>query len=157
LNHARRLILVAAVRLIHRAHAFVGLHLRLDGEVVHAVGLAIAVRQSLAEHVDGFEFAAARVIVPYIIDRPKVIFADHRPNALDRRDRRSHAGFTVESVRAPATSGIAELASRLPFRRVGLPVAGRDVLIRPGHLYAAIAGDTGLLTRRGRHHRIRPQ
>src|SRR6201981_3471561 len=128
LNHARRLILVPALGFVHVAYTFVRLHLRLDREVLHVLRLPVPIGQGLTEHVDGFEFAAARMIVPHIIDGPKVIFADHRPNALDGWNRGSHASFGIESVRSSASAGIAQLATWLPFRRVNLPRTLSDVI-----------------------------
>ena len=146
LNDAGGLVLVATVGLVHGAHAFIGLHLRLRCKVFHVVGLAVAVGERFAENADGFEFAAARVIIPDVIDRPQVVFADHRADALDGRNSRSHAGFRVEAVSAAAASGIALFTIGLSLRGVDLPVAGRDIFIWPGHLDATVAGDAGLFS-----------
>src|SRR5258708_7182060 len=141
LNDAGSLILVAAVGFVHRPHAFVGLHLRLGSEVVHVVRLAVAVGQGVTEYADGFEFAATGVIVPNVIDRPHMIFADHGADAFDWRNGWSHAGFGVEAVRAAAAAGIAQLAAGLAFGSVNLPIAGSYIFVRPAHLDAAVAGD----------------
>src|SRR5579859_5335258 len=147
LNDAGRLIFVAAIGLVHGADAFVGLHLRLDREIFHAAGLAVAIGERVAEDANRFEFAAAGMIVPDIINRPHVIFADHGANALDRRNGWSHAGFSVEAIGAAATSGIALLAVGLALGCVDLPIAGRNIFIRPGHLHAAVTRDTCFLSR----------
>src|SRR5215469_10828856 len=69
LNHAGRLVFVARVSLIHRAHAFVGLKLRLEGEIFSAVRLAVARVQSISKYVNVLERAAASVIVPEFVNR----------------------------------------------------------------------------------------
>src|ERR1035441_4367789 len=102
-----------------------------------------------SEYADGFEFAAAGVIIPDVINGPHVVFAHHGAYAFDRRNGRSHAGFRVEAVGAAAASGIALLAFGLSLRGVNLPVAGRYILIGSGHLDAAVAGHAGLLARGG--------
>src|SRR5262249_2334103 len=103
------------------------------------------------------ELATTGVVVPHIVDRPHVIFADYRANALDRRNSRSHAGFAIESVTAAATAGIALLTARLTLRRVDLPVAGRDIFIRSAHLHATVAGDAGFLSRCRGNDRVGPE
>src|SRR5438552_16614812 len=72
LNDAGGLILIAAVGLIHRAHAFVGLELRLEGEVFGIVCFAVARIKSVGKYMNISERAAARVIVPEIANCPEV-------------------------------------------------------------------------------------
>ncbi len=136
MNDAAGLVLVAAVGLVHGADAFVGLHLRLRGEVFHVVRLAIAVGERLGEHADGFEFATAVVIVPGVVDGPHMIFAHHGADTLDRRNGRSHAGFAVEAVGSAAAPGVAAVVILVKVG-VGFPIRGGDVLVGPAHLDAA--------------------
>ena len=146
LNNAGGLVFVAAVSLVHGAHALVGLHLRLRGEVFHVVRLAIAIGERRGEHADGFEFATAVVIVPGVVDGPHMIFAHHGADTLDRRNGRSHAGFGVKAVSAAAASRIALLAFGLSLRSVHFPVARRHVFIGARHLDSAVASHAGLLS-----------
>src|ERR1039458_781940 len=113
--------------------------------------------QRIAEDLNGFEFSAARVIVPSVVDGPQVIFAHHGADALDRRNRGSHAGFGVEAVGAAAASRVALLAVGLALQAVLLPIAWSYVLIRPGHLDAAVSSDRGGLARGGGNDGVRPQ
>ena len=59
-----------------------------------------------------------------------------RAQALDRRDGRARAGLGIEAVRAAATA-VAVVAAVIVLS----PVGGRDVLVRAGHLHAAVAAD----------------
>src|SRR5208283_3378147 len=97
------------------------------------------------------------MVVPYVIDRPEVIFADHGANALEGRDGRAHAGFSVEAVGSAAATGVALLACGLALRCVLLPIAGSDIFIGAGHLDAAVSGDRGGFAGGGGDYGIRPQ
>src|SRR5581483_936160 len=103
-------------------HTFISLHLRLDGEVIHVFGFAVAIRESFAKYIDGFELATTGVIVPNVVDRPQMIFSDHGLDTLDRRDRGPHTRFGIESIGAAASAGIALPATRLPFRCIHFPI-----------------------------------
>src|ERR1700722_1921101 len=157
LNDASRLIFVAAVSFIHRAYAFIRLHLRLGREIFYALRFSVPVRQRLAEYSDGFELSASGVKVPNVVDRPQMIFANHGADTLDRRNGRSHARLHIEAIRAAAPSGIAQLAPRLALGRVYFPITRRNVFVRAAHFDAAVAGDAGLFSRSRRKYRIRPQ
>ena len=97
----------------------------------------------IAEDLDGFEFSAAGVVVPYPVDGPQVVFAHHGTNAFKRRDGRSHAGFGVEAVGAAAPAGVALFAVGLALQSILLPIAGGYVLVGSGHFDAAVSGDLG--------------
>src|SRR6185295_3320192 len=109
LDHAGRGVLVAAVSLIHGADAFVSLHLRFKGIVLGAGGWAEASIQRVGEYVEIFEYSAAGVVVPDIVDRPEMVFPDHGANAFNRRYGRAHAGFGVEAIPAAAAALVALL------------------------------------------------
>ena len=93
------------------AHAFVRHELRLVGEVFRAPGLTVARVQGVGKHLYRFEGPAACVKIPVLIQRPihrpKMVFGNHAPHALDRRNCRSHAGFGVEAVGASTSAGVA--------------------------------------------------
>src|SRR3984885_13705437 len=143
LDDAGRLIFVAAVGFVHRAHTLVSLQLRLEGEIFHAIRFSVAIGQCTAEDLDGFESSPAGVIVPGVVDGPHVIFSHHAADTLDRRNRGSHAGFGIEAVGTAAATGVALLAVRLALQAVLLPIAGSYVLIGPGHFDTAISGNAG--------------
>src|SRR5206468_12511246 len=67
------------------------------------------------------------------------VFRQHCAHALDRWNRRSHAGFSVEPVSAAAAAGIA-FVRRIISGSVLFPVTRRNVFIGSGHLDAALAG-----------------
>src|SRR4029077_16557963 len=96
-----------AVGLVHGANAFVALHLRFDGVIVGAGCRTEARVQGVGKNVDIFKWSAAGVIVPGIVNGPDVVFADHSPNALDRRNGRSHTGFGVEAIGSAAAALVA--------------------------------------------------
>src|SRR2546422_11275896 len=73
LNDPGGLILIAAVGLIHRAHAFVGLELRLEGEIFGIVCFAVARIQSIGKYMNIFERATTRVVIPEVINWPEMV------------------------------------------------------------------------------------
>ena len=144
LNDPGGLILIAAVGLIHRAHAFVGLELRLEGEIFGIVCFAVARIQSIGKYMNIFERATTRVVIPEVINWPEMVFRQHCAHALNRRNGRPHAGFSVEPVSAAAAAGIA-FVRRIISGSVLFPVTRRDIFVRSGHLDAALAGVSGQL------------
>ena len=85
-----------------------------------------------------------------------MVFGNHALDALDRRNRRPHAGFGIEAVGAATPAGVAGILAGVKIR-IRRPVRRRDVFIGPGHFHAAFAGHRGRFRGGGRHHRIRPQ
>src|SRR6202795_3249994 len=143
LDDAGRLIFVAAVSLVHRAHALISLQLGLEGEIFHAIRFSVAIGERIAEDLDGFEFSTAGVIVPNVVDGPQVIFSHHAADTFDRRNSGSHAGFGVKAVGASAAARVALYAVRLAQQAILLSIAGSYFHIWPGHYVAAISGNAG--------------
>src|ERR1051326_4256944 len=67
----------------------------------------------------------------------------HLFQAFNRRDSRSHAGFSIEAIRATA------------FFIFG-PIRGRDVFVGPGHLHAALTSKLCWFRASSRDNWIRP-
>ena len=154
LNHSRGCVLVPAVRFEHGANSLVSHELGFEGVVFDSGRVAIARIQSIREYVDIFKFAATRVVVPPIVDRPQMIFRQHFAHALDRRHRRPRTGLGIESISSAASAGIATMRQR--SLGVGQPIRRRNVFVRTGHLDAAVAGHRSRLTGCRRHHWIGP-
>ena len=77
LNHSCRRVLVPPISLKHCALAVIR-HCLCLPQIVRQIGsLAVSRVHGIVEDVQVFEFLAASVIVPHVIDRPKVVFAQH--------------------------------------------------------------------------------
>src|ERR1700758_864128 len=145
LDYACGRVLVSAVCLEHGANAFIAHELRLEGEVGGTGRPTVACILGLGVHLNVFEFAATRVEIPIFVNRPQMVFREHRLQTLYRGDRRAWTGFGVEAVRSTASAGVAVM--RVGTSILG-PIAGGDVLIRAGHFDPAFASHRGRL--RGR-------
>src|SRR6202165_4992709 len=130
LNHTRRFVLIPAVGLVHGTNAFVGHQLRLEGEILRAVGLPVAMSERLIKNLDSLELSAAGMEVPHVVDWPYMLFPPHAANALDGRNCWPHAGFRVEAVSPAAAARIALLTAGLALNRVLFPIGGGVGLLR---------------------------
>ena len=109
LNHATRRVLVAAVRFEHGANALVRLKLCFRRVIFQIICRTVAGVERVGKDVNVFEFAAAGVKVPPVINRPSMFFRQHFLYALDWRHRRARTRFSIKSVAAAASTRIAVL------------------------------------------------
>src|SRR5208337_1560154 len=96
---------------------------------------------SLVEDLERGEISTTVVITPGLGWRPCLGVGQELMTAGQRRNGRSGAGFGVETISA----------AMLP---VHIPVTGRDVIVRPGHLHAACASHRGGRGGGGREHGV---
>ena len=95
-----------------------------------------------------FEGAAARVIVPVVIDGPQMILGQHALQTLDGWNRRPGAGLRIKPVCTAAST----LVTMLRFCRPGAvlkPITRSDVLVWSGHFDPTPTRRTGGLSRGG--------
>ena len=130
LNHARRRVLVATVRLEHGTLALVRHELRGLRVVLRTRRRTEARGQRRIEAVEQMrELSAGSVKQPHAVEWPRdVLLGHHAANALDRRNGGAR---TRLGVVAPATA----------MRRVLQPIRRRYPIVRPRHLHAALPGE----------------
>src|SRR5216683_711289 len=104
LNHARGSVLIPRVGLEHRALAIVSHGLGLALVIVQRRPWSVAPVQSIGKNVDCREPLPARVIIPNLVNRPKMLLGDEFLQRFPRRNRRPRTRLRVVAVSAACCS-----------------------------------------------------